>query len=215
MPTGYTAMIKSGEVKTAKEFLHLCLRNFGICISMKDEPLDSRKDYTDNIMKFTQSDVDYYRNALKSAEDHLKKIQQSTEEELYQMYVHAQSETKKWCEKGLQEANEVNAKYNQISDEIKKWDCSPEYENIKNFALDQLKISVEGTDYFKKTLEEIGDLSRESFHEKKNEFLNKLIADDQWTIDYHKKEMESAIERQANALTFYHFFQEEIEKLNK
>ena len=44
MATGYTQQIINGGVKTPKEFLHLCLRNFGVCYSMRDEPLNSQRD---------------------------------------------------------------------------------------------------------------------------------------------------------------------------
>lgn len=39
MPTGYTAYIKDGDITTGKDFLRLCLRNFGVAINMRDEPL--------------------------------------------------------------------------------------------------------------------------------------------------------------------------------
>lgn len=39
MPTGYTAFIEDGDITTSKEFLLLCLRNFGIAIDVRDEPL--------------------------------------------------------------------------------------------------------------------------------------------------------------------------------
>ena len=39
MPTGYTAFIEDGDITTGKEFLLLCLRNFGIAIDVRDEPL--------------------------------------------------------------------------------------------------------------------------------------------------------------------------------
>ena len=32
VPTGYTAYIKDGDITTGKDFLKLCLRNFGIAI---------------------------------------------------------------------------------------------------------------------------------------------------------------------------------------
>ena len=215
MPTGYTQMIKNGQVKTPQEFLHLCLRNFGVCISMKDEPLDVRKDYTDNIKKFTQGDVDYHKEKMKSAEERMQKILKMTDEELYQMYLKKYSDTKVWCEEGLKEAYAINEKYNELSIAISKWDCSPDYEPIKKFALDQLSVSMEGTDYYEKELAKIGDLSRESFQKNRDEFYNGLIADTQWDINYHKDEMERAMQRQADTLTFYHSFKQELEKLNK
>ena len=37
--TGYTYTIKDGICKTPKEFLKLCLKNFGCCIDLRDESL--------------------------------------------------------------------------------------------------------------------------------------------------------------------------------
>ena len=215
MPTGYTQMIIDGKVKSPKDFLHLCLRNFGVCLCMRDEEFDVQEDYTPNIMKFTQDSVDYHKNALKSAEDKLKQIQQLTEDQLYQKYVEEKSKTKKYCEEGLKKANEINAKYAQFSESIRNWECSPEYENIKNFALDQLRISEDNTDYYEEQLAEIGNLSRESFQQQKDEYLNGLIKSAEWGINYHKDEMQKAISRQTEMVNFYHFFKQELEKLDK
>jgi hypothetical protein len=87
------------------------------------------------------------------------------------------------------------------------------YENIKNFALEQLRISYDSTEYLEEQLAKIGDLSRESFQKKKDEYLNKLIDDAKWTINYHKDEMEKAISSQTEMVSFYHFFKQELEKL--
>ena len=39
MPTGYTAFIENKQCNSAKQFLKLCLRNFGVLGKYKDEPL--------------------------------------------------------------------------------------------------------------------------------------------------------------------------------
>ena len=58
MPTGYTQQIIDGTVKTPKEFLHLCLRNFGVCVSMRDVPFnESQVDYTEYIKKYYQDSM--------------------------------------------------------------------------------------------------------------------------------------------------------------
>lgn len=213
MPTGYTQMIIDGKVKSPKDFLHLCLRNFGVCVCMRDDEFKVEEDYTPKIMKFTQQAVDYHKNALQSAEEHLKQIQQLTEDQLYQKYVKENTKSRKYYEERLKEAHNINEKYNNFSIAIGKWECSPEYENIKNFALDQLRISYDSTEYLEEQLAKIGDLSRESFQKKKEEYLNKLIDDAKWSINYHKDEMEKAISSQTEMVSFYHFFKQELEKL--
>jgi hypothetical protein len=213
MPTGYTQMIIDGKVKSPKDFLHLCLRNFGVCLCMRDDEFKVEEDYTPKIMKFTQQSIDYHKNALQSAEEHLKQIQQLTEDQLYQKYVKENTKSREYYEEKLKEAHSINEKYNNFSIAIGKWDCSPEYENIKNFALEQLRISYDSTEYLEEQLAKIGDLSRESFQKKKDEYLNKLIDDAKWTINYHKDEMEKAISSQTEMVSFYHFFKQELEKL--
>ena len=213
MPTGYTQMIIDEKVKTPKEFLHLCLRNFGICACMRDDEFKVEEDYTPRIMEFYQYDVDYHKKNLQSAEERLKQIQQSTDDELYQMYTAQYGKDKQYYEETIKKDTALNAKFDQFSEAIKNWECSPEYNNIKAFALDQLKISKESVDYWEEELAKMGDLSREDFEQKKDEYKEKLIECANWDIDYHTKEMKSAESKMAEAVSFYHFFKQELEKL--
>lgn len=214
MPTGYTEQIITGKVKNPKDFLHLCLRNFGICYFLRDEPIsNSSDDYTDQIYENTQKNVDYHKMELSKAEDHLKEIERLSDDELYLRYVQYFYDQKKCCEEMIQKNTEINLKYRQFEESISKWECSLEYQNIKDFALEQLRISKEGTDYYEKQLSEIGDLSREDFEGKKEAYRQKLIQDAQWSVDYHKKELDLAIKKQAESISFYHFFKEEIKKI--
>lgn len=38
MPTGYTADVQTGKIKTLREFALTCARNFGIAILQREEP---------------------------------------------------------------------------------------------------------------------------------------------------------------------------------
>lgn len=213
MPTGFTEKIINGEVQTPKDFLHLCLRAFGIlsCISEQDLTVD--KDYTSAIMKHTQSSIDYHKKFLDDAKERLKQIQEMSDDELYQKYVQEKSKTKKDCEDIIREREIINAKYADFAEKIKNWECSPEYESVKNFALEQISISKENTEYWEEELAKIGDLSREDFEKKKEEYREKLLDCANWDVQYHQKEMENAINEQTRRINYYHFFKQEIEKL--
>ncbi len=82
MPTGYTSFIENGKVRTAKQFLHLCLRAFGVCINMRDDSLEVKDDYTKDLLKGFQEDIDYHKKRLKIAEKKLSEIKSISEEEL-------------------------------------------------------------------------------------------------------------------------------------
>jgi len=213
MPTGFTEKIINGEVQTPKDFLHLCLRGFGIlsCISEQDLTVD--KDYTSAIMKYTQSSIDYHKKFLDDAKERLKQIQEMSDDDLYQKYVQEKSKTKKDCEDIIKKYESINAKYADFAEKIKNWECSPEYESVKNFALEQISISKENTEYWEEELAKIGDLSREDFEKKKEEYREKLLDCANWDVQYHQKEMENAISEQTRRINYYHFFKQEIEKL--
>lgn len=213
MPTGYTQMIIDGEVKTPKDFLHLCLRNFGILYFLGDKPLDVREDYTQDIMKSTQANIDYHKKLMEDAQERLKQIQEMSDDDLYQKYVQEKSAHKKSCEEGIRKDESNNAKYADFTEKIRNWECSPEYESVKNFALEQLNISKESTRYWEEELAKIGDLSREDFDQKKEEYKASLVVSTNWDLQYHQKEMENAISNQTKRINYYHFFKQELEKL--
>ena len=213
MPTGYTQMIIDGKVKTPKEFLHLCLRNFGVCVCMKDEEFKIEEDYTPKIKEFYQKNVDYHKKNLKSAEEQMEKIQKLTDDELYRQYVVEQTKSKEYYAKELKTEEEHNSKLFQFAEKIRNWECSPEYNNIKNFALEQLEISQESTKICRDELERIGDLSREDFETKKEEYKNGIIESAKWQINYHTKEMKAAESRMEDVVSFYNLFKQELEKI--
>lgn len=213
MPTGYTQMIIDGEVKTPKDFLHLCLRNFGILYSLSDKPMDVREDYTQDIMKSTQANIDYHKKLMEDAQERLKQIQEMSDDDLHQKYVQEKSSDKKSCEDLIRENEGINAKYADFAEKIRNWECSSDYESVKNFAIEQLNISKESTRYWEEELAKIGDLSREDFEQKKDEYREKLIESANWDVQYHQKEMENAISEQTRRINYYHFFKQELEKL--
>ena len=144
MPTGYTQQIIDGTVKTPKEFLHLCLRNFGVCISMRDVPFDTPQvDYTEYIKKYYQDTMGYHAKALENAKAEYERVINLSDDDFYEMYVERFSHNREYYQKRTDEAKKQNAQYQSFYDAIKNWDCSEEFSNIKKFALNQIEISKE------------------------------------------------------------------------
>lgn len=211
MPTGYTQCIIDGTVKTPKEFLHLCLRNFGICVSMRDEPLNPQTDYTENIRKWYQDSIDYHAKALENAQKEYERISNLSDDDLYGMYVKKFTEDRNYCQKGLDKAITLNEKYQQFYDSIKSWDCSEEFNNVKDFALNQIEISMDTPHYYKDELsKEI--LTKEEFISD-GKYKEDLLKNTKWNIDYHQEQLDASIKKMNDALAFYEGFKKEIEKL--
>ena len=213
MPTGYTQQIIDGTVKTPKEFLHLCLRNFGVCISMRDMPLDSHGDYTEYIKKFYQDSIGYHNKALENAKKEYERVINLSDDDFYEMYVKNFSDNKEYYQKRTDEAKKQNSKFQSFYDAIKKWDCSEEFDNIKSFALTQLNISKDDEDYYTDGLSKKMLTKEEFISNGKSKYKEDLLQKTEWDISYHQRELDNITKNMNNALAFYERFRKEIEKL--
>lgn len=213
MPTGYTQQIIDGTVKTPKEFLHLCLRDFGICISMRDEPLNLQKDYTEHIKKYYQDSIGYQTKALENAKKEYERVINLSDDDLYEMYVKKFTDNRNYYQKRTDEAKKQNAKYQVFYDAIKSWDCSEEFRNIKKFALKQIDISKEDEDYYKDELSKKMLTKEEFISNDKSKYKEDLLRCAKSNVSYHQGELDNTIKRMNDALAFYERFKKEIEKL--
>ena len=212
MPTGYTQQIIDGTVKTPKEFLHLCLRNFGVCVSMRDVPFnESQVDYTKYIKKYYQDTIDYHAKALENAKAEYERVINLSDDDLYEMYVKNFSDNREYYQKRTDEAKKQNAKYQSFYDTIKNWDCSEEFSSIKKFALDQINISKDDEDYYADELSK-EMLTKEEFISE-GKYKEELLKNSKWDIDYHQKELDCVIKNMNDTLAFYERFKKEIDKL--
>ena len=213
MPTGYTQQIIDGTVKTPKEFLHLCLRSFGVCISMRDMSLDSQGDYTEYIKKYYQDLIGYHNKALENAKAEYERVLNLSDDDFYEMYIEKFSDNRDYYQKRLDEIMNHNAQYQSFYDAIKNWDCSEEFSNIKKFALDQIDISKEDEDYYADELSKKMLTKEEFISGGKNEYKEELLKHAISDISYHQKELDNEIKTMNNVLAFYERFKKEIEKL--
>lgn len=214
MPTGYTQQIIDGTVKTPKEFLHLCLRNFGVCVSMRDVPFnESQVDYTEYIKKYYQDTIDYHAKALENAKAEYERVINLSDDDFYEMYVKKFSDNRDYYQERTDKVKKQNAKYQSFYDAIKNWDCSEEFSNIKKFALNQIEISKEAEDYYADELSKEMLTKEEFISGGKNEYKEELLKQTKWDIDYHQEQLDEITKRMSNVLAFYERFRKEIEKL--
>lgn len=213
MPTGYTSFIENGKVKSAKQFLHLCLRAFGVCTDMRDSSLEVKDDYTKDILNGSQQDIDYHKELLERAEQRLSEIKNLSEEELRERYIKETKERIKNLQKCQTHEFSKYRDYLRIRESIKDWDCDPEFQKVKDFALYQIDISIPDDSYYEEKLAEIGAPTNEGFQERKEQYLQKLIDEAQWDVNYHREEMENAIRRRDEKIRYYNGFKKELNKL--
>lgn len=213
MPTGYTQQIINGNVKTPKEFLHLCLRNFGVCVSMRDEPFNLQGDYTEYIKKFYQVSIDYYIKELKNAKAEYERVINLSDDELYEMYIKNFSDNRDYYQKRTDEAKKQNAQYQSFYDAVKSWDCSEEFFNIKKFALDQIVLSKNDEDDYADELSKEMLTKEEFISNDKSKYEEDLLEKAKWDIGYYQEQLDDITKKMNDTLAFYERFKKEIEKL--
>jgi hypothetical protein len=206
MPTGYTSFIENGKVKDAKQFLHLCLRAFGVLAFMRDESLEVKDDYTDDIIKDYENDKRYHQKCLKQAEMDLAKARNLTDDDLYEMFIKEESHDAD-SQANQSQRNEI---YDQIAGEIRDWDCDSELEGLKNFALEQIEISK----YKPDTSGQIHTSKEEFLKEKRDEYRKRVIDNAQWDVDYHTKELKRVEQSYEDRVAYYTKVREELKKLD-
>jgi hypothetical protein len=214
MPTGYTQPIIDGTVKTPKEFLHLCLRNFGVCISMRDVPFnESQVDYTEYIKKYYQDTIDYHTNVLENAKAEYERVLNLSDDDFYEMYVERFSHNREYYQKRTDEAKKQNAQYQSFYDAIKNWDCSEEFSNIKKFALNQIDISKEAEDYYTDELSKEMLTKEEFIADGKCEYKEELLKATESNVEYNQERLDHITKGMNDTLAFYERFKKEIDKL--
>ena len=134
MPTGYTAKIKDGI--SFEEYAMNCAREFGACVTMRDDPSDKE------IPVFEPSD--YHSKALKEAEDDLFLIQCMSESEVYAKNKEEWSKSEESRKKRLQETIDLRKKYESMLCKCENWvPPTPEHNGLHEFMIKQIRDSIE------------------------------------------------------------------------
>lgn len=218
MPTRYTEFIENKQCNSVKQFLKLCLRNFGVLSKYRDEPLslDFEPDFTDeNVNSF-----------IKNNENRIEKYKKELKEYDNLSYDEKVSKIKEDCLKELNfykniydKSVKLNTKYDNFIEAIDSWDCSEDFNSIKEFAINQCEISKENLDYYEKEIikyQKLLDKIETSKYEVQCEIdkhRNAIIANIKSCQDYINRIKEQNNKYESNK-EFYDRFVKEIENIN-
>lgn len=180
---------------------------------MREMPLYLQKDYTEYIKKYYQDSIGYHNKALEKAKAEYERVLNLSDDDFYEMYVEEFSDNKDYCQKRLDKIMNHNAQYQTFYNAIKNWDCSEEFSNIKEFALNQIDISKEDEDYYADELSKKMFTKEEFISNGKSKYKENLLEKAKWDIDYHQKELDEITKKMNNNLAFYERFKKEIEIL--
>lgn len=205
--TGYTSFIVDNKVSTAEDFLRLCLHNFGIMLAYRDEQPST--EIPDEIPL-----DDYHAKELAKSRQLLEELKARPDEEWRASIEKELAAEKNARERRDRKDAEASARVESITKAISAWDCSPDFDGIKKFALEQLGMTApDSTEWSDEKISSLtGALSDPAKFE---EYKKMRIKSAEESIDYHTKMHAEALERHKSANEFLSRFKQEISNLDK
>lgn len=207
MCTGYTYTIENGTCKTPKDFLKLCLKDFGCCMEVRDKSLANfnADDFLKEMKNKLQSE--YSINSLANAEKELEKLLKKSDDEWKKELESRIADTKKNLEENKAKYYKESEILNFFINKIKDWNCSEKYENIKKFALEQLSIT-DPTSY-KWNEELLNELTNTTVKDYRNSNIKSAMK----KVDYCKERIEDEKKKRDETIEFIEGFLKEIEEI--
>lgn len=201
--TGYTCQLLNGRVKTATDFLKLCLRNFGILYRFRDE------EFTPNIPKEIPKS-DYHTKELGKAVVKLHELRKLTGAEWSDMLAKAIAKAKADAEESEKEHIAAIETLTPFRDAIAKWDCDEEYRSVKDFALSQIDETMpkEPTvaKYYTELVKTLEGMTVEQYKKERIECAER-------DLQYHTEGQEREEKEYASANKYLSGFWKDLEKL--
>jgi len=183
MPTGYTAPVVDGEVTEFKDFALRCARAFGALISMRDEPLSAP------IRDEVDGDEGYYKERLNEDIALLAKLEAMTLEDAAVESEKDYQTIGKWHRESIERLTAENDRLKAMEAKVFAWEPpTRDHQEMKNFMLEQLRISYNDTSFYSKDLVKQTPI----------EWLHNKITETKKEIKRYTKEAEKEAERIAS-----------------
>lgn len=206
MPTGYTAGIEDGSIKTFQDYAKLCVRAFGAAIHMRDDSLT--KPYEPR-----EPDT-YHKESIDEINAGIDKINKSTDDELLLITRNELIDSKSEYNGYVKKAMLYKSKLMKILEKVDKYvPPTPDHEAIKKFMAEQITSTIEwdcNISYYikevKKIDEKLTKLNASEIRASKLKELNK-------ELEYHTKEYDAELQRCKEANEWAEKFFKSIEKL--
>jgi len=214
MPTGYTAGILDGSIKSFKQFATTCVRAFGAAIHMRDESIS--KKYEPRVPD------DYYMERLEEAREELQKVKDLSDAQIIKNHKKELLDEEKRYKKRIDETLEAKKKLDTILSDVHKWTPpTEEHQEFKNFMKQQLDDTIRqdgDTSYYDDELRHVQDKLRSLEDEKKfeqiaTELRIRLIESAEESIESYTKRYDEEVKRCDDANKWVADLMNSIEKI--
>lgn len=180
MPTGYTAtLVEKGQ--DFRSFVLTCARGMGACIMQRDDPLDEPPKHA--------TESDYYTKAIAKAKADLALFQAMNPDQQIEYGTQARQEAIKHGYEWLAKEQAQNARLDEMAEQVRAWEPpTDDHVGLKDFMLEQIKISRQDTGYIERSIKEAEAKSAQTFFV---EALSKAVRD----VAYYTVELQKEAER--------------------
>ena len=135
MSTGYTYKIEKGQ--SFENFALNCARNFGACISLRDEPGIAEAP------RKIKADTHFEETRMQNAIDEKKAFEMLSDTQIEHILFKQNMEEIRRYHRYIQENRELEEKYKNMLDKVNKWTPpTSEHINLKNFMISQIEESI-------------------------------------------------------------------------
>jgi hypothetical protein len=178
MPTGCTADIAKGI--TFEQFIMGCARNFGACITMRDDPHDA--EIPD---EFKPSD--YHDKELAKANRRLAGLMALQPDVIEKRAAAAQKKALAAYRKRMRDDKALCDGYNEMLSKVRAWvPPTPDHRGLKDFMIEQIESSMKFDCHLDR--ETPAELTAEAWYAEETRSA-------QWDVNYHKEHGEKERER--------------------
>ena len=147
MPSTFTCFIEDGTIVNGREFVKLCTRYFGVETKISDNT--NKVDILGNVNNESNG---YFKRRLKEEQEILEKLKAMTPKEIEAEYKRIYSEEMETRKQAYDRAVELDAKYSKVLGDILKWQPDEKYENLRTFAINQIRESAPDMDSYREYL---------------------------------------------------------------
>ena len=188
MPTGYTAGIIDGDIKTFKEYAVLCMRAFGATIHMRDDSLDTKYE--------PRLPSDYHKQSYEDLIQKLITTKKITPSEYVKEYTTKVTNRIKESKALIVKLKKTKVVLDEMLGKTLKYvPPTNEHIGIRDFMVKQLQETIEyDTDYVYYE-EKIKSLEKSLINIDGEKLRQEEIDDTLKSIDYHKVEYEKELKR--------------------
>ena len=214
----YTTFIEQGKINNARDFMKLCLRNFGIMQEHYQDPLSLESVLEKNFDVETNGSYQRYVKFLNYEYENLKKyIHQQEDKESYDIaFTEFVADIEKSIadyKKAIVKRTSENKMYEKYIEKIQKWNCSPQYENIKKFAIEQCTNALNDVNFYEREIKRYEEQlanPKSSF----DEYLKTMIGVTKQSIDMYAKSINQCIRSLKDRKEFFDNFMKEVNNID-